>query len=118
MCDKGFIWNPSNCECQCDKGCDVGKYIDYENCKCKKKLVDELIEECTENIEETRLIETSAENEHKCSSCIVYKVLFWILFIFLIIRVEIGIYFAYYKYLSHNKENVSKYDHTYQTAIY
>ena len=19
MCDKGFIWNPSNCECECDK---------------------------------------------------------------------------------------------------
>ena len=18
-CDKGFIWNPSNCECECDK---------------------------------------------------------------------------------------------------
>ena len=19
ICDKGFIWNPSNCECECDK---------------------------------------------------------------------------------------------------
>ena len=33
--DKGFIWNPSNCEC--DKSCDIGEYLDYENCKCKKK---------------------------------------------------------------------------------
>ena len=31
-CDKGFIWNPSNCECECDKSCDVGEYLDYENC--------------------------------------------------------------------------------------
>ena len=22
--NKGFIWNPSNCECKCDKSCDVG----------------------------------------------------------------------------------------------
>ena len=22
ICDKGFIWNPSNCECECDKNCD------------------------------------------------------------------------------------------------
>ena len=29
MCDKGFIWNPSNCECECDKACDVGEYLDY-----------------------------------------------------------------------------------------
>ena len=25
MCDKGFIENPSNCECECDKAFDVGK---------------------------------------------------------------------------------------------
>ena len=37
MCDKGFIWNSSTWECECDKACDVGKYLDYENCKCKKK---------------------------------------------------------------------------------
>ena len=27
------IWNPSNCECECDKSCDVGEYLDYSNCK-------------------------------------------------------------------------------------
>ena len=53
MCDKGFIWNTSNYECECDKGYNVGEYIDYENCKCRKKLTDKIIEECTENIEET-----------------------------------------------------------------
>ena len=25
-CDPGFIWNFSNCECECDKSCDVGQY--------------------------------------------------------------------------------------------
>ena len=40
MCDKGTIWNPSNCECHCDKACDVSGYLDHENCKCRKKLVD------------------------------------------------------------------------------
>ena len=34
--DKGFIWNPSDCECECDKSCDIGQYVDYENCKCRK----------------------------------------------------------------------------------
>ena len=42
ICDKGFISNPSNCECECDNSCDVGEY--YENCKCRKKLVDKTIE--------------------------------------------------------------------------
>ena len=32
--NKGVIWNPSNCESECKKACDIGQYIDYENCKC------------------------------------------------------------------------------------
>ena len=31
--DKGYIWNPSNCECECDKSCDIGEYLDYKYCK-------------------------------------------------------------------------------------
>ena len=50
VCDKGFIWNPNNCECECDEACDVDEYLDYENCRCRKKLVAPLIEECTETV--------------------------------------------------------------------
>ena len=53
--DKRFIWNPSNCECQCDKSCDVEEYLDYENCKCRKRLIDKLVEECIEKIDEKEL---------------------------------------------------------------
>ena len=70
VCDKGYIWNPSNCECECDKSCDVGEYLDYATCKCKKKLVDKLTEESTENIDELKIAECrSVKNIHKCSSC-------------------------------------------------
>ena len=55
VCDKGFIWNPSNCECECDKSYDVAEYWDYENCKCRKKIVDKLVEKCNETVEEVRL---------------------------------------------------------------
>ena len=114
----GFIWNPSNCECECDKSFDIGEYLDYSNFKCRKRLVDKLVEECTENIEETRLIKTLAKNKHKCRSCTVYRVLFWIFFIYFIINVRIVIYFTYHKYFSRNKENVPKYDYTYEIKIH
>ena len=55
VCDKWSILNPSNCECECDKSYDVGEYLDYENCKCRKKLVDKLVVECTENIDEVKI---------------------------------------------------------------
>ena len=51
---KGFIWNPSNCECECNKSCDVWEYLGYENCKCRKRLADKLVEECSENINEQK----------------------------------------------------------------
>ena len=44
VCDKGYAWNPSNCECECVKSCDVGEFLDYGNCKCRKRLVDKLVE--------------------------------------------------------------------------
>ena len=56
MCDKEFIWNPSNCECKCDKLCDFGEYLDYENWKFRKKIIDKLVEECSESIDGNKKI--------------------------------------------------------------
>ena len=57
MCEKGFIWNPSNCECEYDKSCDVGEYLGYKSCKCRKKIMDKLVEECCENINENETLD-------------------------------------------------------------
>ena len=57
VCDKGFIRNPSNCECECGKSCDVGEYLDYKICKCKKRIIDKLVEECSENIYENETLD-------------------------------------------------------------
>ena len=98
VCDKGSIWNPSNCKCECDKSCDVGEYLDYENCMCRKKLVDKLVEKCTENVEKEKLAKITLpenDNKHKSSSCTLNIVLFSIIFT---INIAIGTYFVYYKY--------------------
>ena len=119
VCDKRFIWNLSNCECGCNKACHVGEYLDYENCKCRKKLVAPLIEECTETVEEVKLAKiTLAENEnsYKCSSCTVYTVLFWIFFTINI--GGIGAYFVYfYWYLKKDSPHVDFNTHK-ETTIY
>ena len=28
ICDKGFMFNPSTCECECDNSCGIGEYLD------------------------------------------------------------------------------------------
>ena len=70
LIDKGYVWNPSNCECECDKSCNIGEYLDYSNCKCRKKLIDPLLEECTKNINETKLVSITVENKNndRCRS--------------------------------------------------
>ena len=88
VCDKGYAWNPSNCECECDKSCNFGEYLDYENCKCRKRLVDKLVEKCGENVDKAKLTEiVLAENEN------IYCV---ILDIFTINVGEISDYFIYF----------------------
>ena len=50
----------------CDKYCGTGQYLDYDNCVCRKKLIDFLIEECASivNIDliEKKKKESSAVN--------------------------------------------------------
>ena len=110
-CDKEFFWNPSNCGCECDKSYDIGEYLNYENCKCRKKLIDKLVEECTEIFEEVKLAKITSDedkNKHKCSSSTLYIVLFSIIF-----TINIGVitYFVYYKYMNCDKDNVFRYDY-------
>ena len=82
-CDKGFIWNVSICECQCDKSCDIGQYLDYKNCKCRKELISKLFEECSENINGNEMTHNVNLNDHKrvCNSCTIYIALIIIFFI-------------------------------------
>ena len=93
VCDKGHAWNPSNCEWECDKSCDVGECLDYENCKCRKRLVE------------------YTENTKKYTVCIVLAV------IALTVSIGIGAYLAY-KYINRNEENVSKNGYVYQATNY
>ena len=85
----------------------------------EKKLVEELVDECTETVEEVKLAETNlAENEisYKCSSCTVHTVLFWLFFT---INVGgIGAYFVYFHW--YLKKNVTRveFDARTQTKIY
>ena len=60
---------------------DAGEYLDYENCICRKKLVDKLIEKYTEYIDEVKPDKiTLAEHENTCKcSCTLYIALFAVL---------------------------------------
>ena len=75
------------------------------------KLVDKLVEECTENNDEVKMAKiTLAEYENKyeneCkSSCTLYMVLFLRIFRS---NVGTGTFFVYYKCMNHDKKRLLK----------
>ena len=101
MCEKRFIWNPSNCECECDKSFDTGEYLDYKNCKCRKRIIDKLVGECSKN-ETIDIIPLNAipldaiplnVYEKVCNSYMAYTVLFVVFLITSICTCCVFIYF-------------------------
>ena len=87
-----FIWNPSNCDYKCDKSCDVGEHLDYENCKCRKKLIDKLVEECNTEIDGNEMIYNDYGSV--CNSFTIY-ILFVIAFL-IIVGISAFIYSYWY----------------------
>ena len=105
-CGKGFIWNSSNCECECDKSCKIREYLDYENCKCRKKLVDKLVKECTKNVDEKKNLSSKIAFRRNNSSCMQFlhnsHHTFSLNFT---INIGIATYFIYCKYINHDKKS-------------
>ena len=66
--------------------CDAGEYLDYENCECRKRLIDELVEECRENINGNEMVDNAILNDHEkvCKPCTVYLVLLVIAFLIIL----------------------------------
>ena len=48
LCEKDSMWNPSSCDCECNKACKIDKNLDIKNLSCKKRLIGKLVLECKE----------------------------------------------------------------------
>ena len=58
------------------QSCDVIEYLDYEY--CRKKIVEKLVEECSEDIDGNEMIYNTTLNHYRkvCNSCTIYIALF------------------------------------------
>ena len=68
------------CECQYDKWCKQGQYLDHKNCVCKNKLIGRLIEECTSVINETMI--NNKDNITNNNTYLILFIMFLIGFIY------------------------------------
>ena len=99
LCDKGYIWNPSNCACERDKSCGIGQYLEYKSCVCRNSLIDKLFEECTSVIDGDKIynktLTVTSSNDR--ALCTPYVVLFAVLLSTSIVISSAFVYFHCYK---------------------
>ena len=77
-------------------------------------MIDKLVEECTENIEQTKLIKNENKHENKCSFCALYIVLFSLNFA---TNIGIATYFVYSRWYLKNNIPRDKFNTCTQTTI-
>ena len=93
VCDKECMWNPSTCACDCDKCCEVGQYLDYKNCVGRKKLIDDLTEQCTSVVDIEIANGTDLLTSKVSSNSNIYLYLFVILLIILLLSAAGGFWY-------------------------
>ena len=116
LCDKGYMWNPSTCSCECDKYCEAGKYLDYRECVCRKKLIDDLIEQCTTVVDieinkGTDLVNISSDSVNRSSSS---SNIYLLLFVTVLVIALLSAGRAFYYFRKDNSKKLD--DKIYKTA--
>ena len=79
-CENGVAWNLSTCECESNKSCNVGKFLDYINCRCRERLIDKLVKKYEKDNDGNEIIYDVALhdfglNKKVCKSCLLYVIL-------------------------------------------
>ena len=91
------------------------EYLDYVNCKCRKRLIDKLVLECKDEVLNTILLNTTqtisvAGKRVKCkNNCLIYIVSLAIMCLILLATVSISCYYYYAKYWLKNEYSMSSY---------
>ena len=106
---KGYTWNPSTCECQCDTWCKPGQYLDHKNCVCKNKLIGRLISKYTSVINETMMNNNDNNNDNNFYR-IMADVLIGLFLISLVICYCLFIYFKWFKGKYNNSNQIYTYN--------
>ena len=97
------MWNPSTCSCECDRYCETVQYLDYRNCVYRKKIIDDLIEQCTSIVDMDIKNNTLSKKSDESSSNI-YFILFIVSLVLFILFLGVFIYY----WRKDNTKDISK----------
>ena len=102
---KGYMWNPSTCECQVDIWCKPGQYLDHKSCVCENKLIGRVIAECTSLINETMM--NNRDNEDNDNT--ITNIFIGLFSVLLFVGIVCFCLFPYFKWIKGKKLFKNKY---------
>ena len=90
-CEKDYIWNPSTCDCECNKTWKSVGNKNTKSCSWKKRLIDKLVLACEGEI----LTKTKISLDDEKVTCdeisfLVHNILLIIICLILIVSVSIS----------------------------
>ena len=93
-CRNDYIWNPTTCDCECNKACKIDEHLDTKNCSSEKRLIGKSVLECEDKILNTT--ETSINDKkvtYGKSNCLIQTILLVLIFLLLLAIVYIASYY-------------------------
>ena len=42
-CKNCYMWNPSMCDCKCNKSCKIGECLNAKKCSCTKHVIGKFV---------------------------------------------------------------------------
>ena len=90
-CEKDYIWNPSTCDCECNKTWKSVRNKNTKSCSWKKRLIDKLVLACEgEILTKTKI--SLGDEKVTCDeiSFLVHNILLIIICLILIVSVSIS----------------------------
>ena len=88
----------STCDCNCNKACKIGKYLDIKNCSFEKRLFGKLV--LANEDEMLNTTETSTDDKkvtREKSNCLIHTISVVIICLLLIV-ISISCYYNYTKH--------------------
>ena len=65
-CKDNYTWNPSTCDCECNKAFKIDEYLYIKNCSCRKRLIGKIVFTCeTEILNATEVSLNSLSNSRR-----------------------------------------------------
>ena len=93
------MWNPSTCDCECNKTCKIDEYLDTRSCSREKRWIRKLVLECENEMLNTT--ENSPDDKKKTcekSNYLIHTISLVIKCTLLLAIVSIVCYYYYIRY--------------------